>query len=176
VHGGRTLGAMTRLGWVIAFVSAGVALGGVGGGIYAVGQMSGQAARPSSVAQVSNGPQPKTVEAAKSAAQASFDLYAAGDWRGSWDSWTASAKKVVSRDEYARYHEECPQAVTGPAFTITSIRLETPTTATLVVDRMGFKFTYQMIYEDGQWRFQPDADTIKDFKGGVDKMIADCKK
>lgn len=167
---------MTRLGWAWTVVIAGVALGAIGGGIYALGQMSDSKTTPTAVTVVSEGPEAKTADAARAAAQASLDAYSAGDWKGSWDTWTGSAKKVVSRDDYARYHDQCDNAITGPAFKITSIRLEAPDHAVVTADRLSFKFTYDVMYEDGHWRFQPGKDTISDFNKGVDALIAACKK
>ena len=41
------------------------------------------------------------------------------------------------------------------------------------MERLGYPFSYTMIYENGAWVFQPPADNIAGYKKGVDKLIAD---
>ncbi|RZU77616.1 hypothetical protein EV384_6347 [Micromonospora kangleipakensis] len=116
--------------------------------------------------------EPVTVEAAKTAAQKEFDAYAAGDWKGAWDLWTAEGKAAISRDEYARLHTEC-KTITGLTFEITGTRLEGEGKAVVTWKRSIVAGTADMRYEDGQWRYQPDADSMADYAKGVDKVLAE---
>jgi hypothetical protein len=118
--------------------------------------------------------QPQTVEAAKAAAQAEFDAYAAGDWKGAWDLWTKAGKAAIARDDYARLHVTC-KTQTGLTFEITTARLESPTVAVVNWKRLIVAGSHEMHYEDGQWRFQPDAAAMADYAKGVEKMISDRK-
>ena len=118
--------------------------------------------------------QPQTVDAAKAAAQAEFDAYAAGDWQGTWDLWTAEGKAVISRNDYAKYHDTC-KTITGLPFEITNARLEGTDTAIVTYKRATFSGKGEMRYEDGAWRWQPDAEDMAGYREGVDKMIADAK-
>lgn len=114
--------------------------------------------------------EPKTVEAAKAAAQKEFDLFAAGDWGGTWDLWTSAGKAAISRDEYIRLHTEC-QTISGVTFEITNVRLEGADKATVTYKRLIAAGTGTMVYEDGAWRWQPQPDDMKDYAKGVDAVL-----
>jgi hypothetical protein len=116
----------------------------------------------------------RSADAATRAANAELTAYAAGDWRGAWDLWTAAGKQAISRTDYQRYHTEC-QTITGIPFQIKTLRLEGDSEAVLVVERQGVQFSYSFFYEDHAWRFQPDTDAMASYAKGVDKLIAECK-
>ncbi|MFI7075417.1 hypothetical protein [Micromonospora sediminicola] len=116
--------------------------------------------------------EPKTVEAAKALAQKEYDTYAAGDWKGAWDLWTNEGKAAITRDEYARLHTEC-KTITGLTFEITGARLEGEDTAVVNFKRSIAAGMSEIRYEDGQWRYQPDAESMADYAKGVDKVIAE---
>jgi hypothetical protein len=139
------------------------------GGNSAVGATSSVAA-----ASPTSAGQPQTIEAARAAAQAELDAYAAGDWKGAWDLWTKTGKAAISRDDYARLHVTC-KTQTGITFEITTMRLESPSVAVVNWKRLIVVGSHEMHYEDGQWRFQPDAAAMADYAKGIDKIIADRK-
>jgi len=136
-----------------------------GGPIHTVGPLAAATPTPSA--------QPKTADAAKVAAQLEVDRYAAGDFGGAWDLWAASAKTLISRDDYKKLLATCVP-ITGLPFTVKEARLEDGK-AIVNVERASFQFTYTMEYENGAWRFEPDAESIAGYKKGVDKLIADEK-
>ncbi|OKI49892.1 hypothetical protein [Micromonospora sp. CB01531] len=104
--------------------------------------------------------------------QKEFDAYAAGDWKGAWDLWTKEGKTAITRDEYARLHTEC-KTITGLTFEITNARLEGEDKAVVNFKRSIVAGMSEIRYEDGQWRYQPDADSMADYAKGVDKVIAE---
>lgn len=114
--------------------------------------------------------QEKTEEAAKSAAQAEFDAYAAGDWKGAWDLWTTTAQTALPRDDYDRWHTTC-DTLTGVVFEITNVRLDGDTTATVAWRRSIAAGTSTMRYEGGRWRYQPADDDMADYRLGVEALI-----
>lgn len=115
--------------------------------------------------------EPQTAEAAKAAAERELNAYAAGDWRGAWDLWTAKGKAAISRDQYHGLHTAC-QTITGTLFEVTAARLESPTRAVVTYTRLIVAGTADMQYEDGAWRYQPDAEAMADYAKGVDKILA----
>lgn len=114
--------------------------------------------------------EPKTVEAAKAAAQREFDYYAAGDWGGTWDLWTKAGKAAFSREDYIRLHTTC-KTITGPTFEITGARLEGDSKAVVNYKRLTFADTGTMVYEGAAWRWQPQPEDMKDYATGVDAML-----
>jgi hypothetical protein len=62
----------------------------------------------------------------------------------------------------------------GLAFTVSNARIEGDM-AIINAKRGGVDFSYEMRYEEGQWRFQPDAGSLADYAKGADKLIAEKK-
>jgi len=117
----------------------------------------------------------RTEAGARQTAQAELDAYAAGDWQGAWDLWTKAGKAAISRNDYQRLHTEC-ETVTGIPFEVKTVRLEGPDRAVFTGERASFQFTYELHFEDGHWRYQPEAKSLADYAKGVDALIAACKK
>ena len=136
------------------------------------GQPNSRNASPISSVSVPPSVEPRTLDAAKALAQREGDAYAAGDWAGAWDLFTKAGKAAISRADYVRLHTTC-KTLTGPAMTVKLIRAEGPDKAVVVYERLGFTFSYTLVYEDGQWRFQPDDEAMAGYAMGVDKLIAD---
>lgn len=156
-----------------------IAIGALGLALLAAGCGNGDTTEPTTPAapgaasvEAAKPQEPKTVEAAKALAQKEYDTYAAGDWKGAWDLWTKEGKDAISRDEYARLHTEC-KTITGVTFEITGARLEGEDKAIVNYKRMIAAGMSEIRYEDGQWRYQPDAESMADYAKGVDKVLAE---
>jgi len=157
---------------IIATGALGLALLAAGCGSEKTPDPTSPAATGAASAEETKPQEPKTVEAAKALAQKEFDAYAAGDWKGAWDLWTTEGKAAISRDEYARLHTEC-KTITGLLFEITNARLEGENKAVVNYKRSIVAGMSEIRYEDGQWRYQPDAESMTDYAKGVDKVIAE---
>lgn len=71
----------------------------------------------------------------------------------------------------------CPPMAEGIPMKVEAVRLDADkTVATVRFERLGFKLSYKYLYENGQWRFQPDAETIADYLLGVEALAAKRKK
>ncbi|MBQ1028854.1 hypothetical protein ACIP95_07435 [Micromonospora parva] len=157
---------------IIVVAAVGVALLAAACGTETKPEQTTASASSAAVAETKPAAEPKTVDAAKALAQREFDTYAAGDWKGAWDLWTSEGKAAISRDEYARLHTEC-KTITGLTFEITTSRLEGADTAIVNYKRSIAAGSSEVRYVDGQWRYQPDAESMADYAKGVDKVIAE---
>lgn len=142
------------------------------------GGESAPSAAPQEPAPAASAPaQPQTEEAVREAAQEHVDAYVSGDYAGAWESWSNSAKKVLDQAGYVRLNELCPQLAEGVPMKVDAVRLNAAKTVAVVrFERLGFKFSYKYLYEDGRWRFQPDAETIADYRLGAEALAAKRKR
>ncbi|GAA0940090.1 hypothetical protein [Actinocorallia libanotica] len=114
--------------------------------------------------------QPKTKAAVREVAQTNFDAYATGDYGDSYDLWTESAKKFVTRQNYVKAYKLCPSIAEGVPFKISSIQLapdrlsaKVRTTRTMGIS-VAASYTY--VYENSEWRWQPDQKILAPYKAG----------
>jgi hypothetical protein len=87
---------------------------------------------------------------------------------------SAADQRLVSREEFIRYHEECPGAA-GVARTVEAVRLDGDG-AVARVGVAGLKFSYRLAYKDNRWRWELDKDARRDYRKGVDALISERKK
>lgn len=117
--------------------------------------------------------EPRTVEAARSVVELSFDRYMGGDYAGAWDLYSAEGKAAISRSEYVRLLTACPP--TKLPYEIVSARLESEDRAVVVVKLLGVAQSYESRYEDAAWRLQPRKEGLAEFALGVDAAVAKRK-
>lgn len=142
-------------------------------------QADGPAATPKRPGAITVEPpaQPQTLDAARRAAKEHMDAYAAGDYGGAWELWSADAKKLLDRAEYVKLSELCPATAEGAPIKIEAVRMSADQTkATVRAERMSFKFTYTYRYEEGRWVFAPDAETMAEYRLGSPEKIAAKRK
>lgn len=114
----------------------------------------------------------KTESDARKVAEKELEAYAAGDWCAAWELWTDEGKASISCEDFARLEEECG-AITGIPFTIKDVRVKGDV-ATIRVERAGFLGTYELLWEEGEWRWQPDEQSLADYERGVDELVKEC--
>lgn len=118
--------------------------------------------------------EPRTAAAVKAAATASVTAFAAGDYAGAWDYFTAADKKRMPRADYARVSEACHPGGTGIIPTVAAARPEGDAfVVTLTVLGVAASRTWQ--YEDGHWRQEASAETLANAAKGVDGWLAAMK-
>nr|BFE85151.1 hypothetical protein GCM10020093_077520 [Planobispora longispora] len=88
------------------------------------------------------------------AAQTAFDAYATGASGEFWDLWSAPAQETISREEYVRLFQLCPQIIPDMGFTITNITV-TGDSALVTATRAGdpTAYDYDFLFENGEWRY-----------------------
>ena len=120
------------------------------------------------------GPEPKTVEGAKSAAQTVFDRFSGGDFAGAWDMYTAKGKQAISKADYVKLNEACSRK--GLAISLTSARMEGTDRAVVIAKQLVAAQSYTMVYEGDAWKLEPAPEGLALYAKGAAKAIAAQKK
>ncbi len=119
---------------------------------------------------VAGGPEPKTIEGARNAAQTVFDRFSGGDFAGAWDMYTAAGKQAISKDDYVKLNQACSRK--GLAIQLTSARMEGTDRAIVIAKQLVAAQSYTMVYENNAWRLEPAKEGLALYKLGAAKAIA----
>lgn len=120
------------------------------------------------------GPEPKTIDGAKAAAQTVFDRFSGGDFAGAWEMYTAAGKKSISKDDYVKLNSVCSRK--GLAIQLTSARLDGPDRAVVIAKQLVAAQSYTMVYESDAWKLSPAKEGLALYRLGAAKAIAAQKK
>jgi hypothetical protein len=120
------------------------------------------------------GPEPKTVEGARAAAQTVFDRFSGGDFAGAWDMYTAAGKQAITKDDYVKLNQACSRK--GLAIQLTSARMEGTDRAVVIAKQLVAAQSYTMVYEGDGWKLEPAKEGLALYKQGAAKAIAAQKK
>ena len=120
-----------RLGAVALIAAAALA--------FAAGCSGDDAPAGNAAAAAAAGPEPKTIEGARNAAQTVFDRFSGGDFAGAWDMYTAKGKQAISKADYVKLNEACSRK--GLAISLTSARMEGPDRAVVIAKQLDFNMT-----------------------------------
>lgn len=116
------------------------------------------------------GPEPKTVDGAKAAAQTVFDRFSGGDFAGAWEMYTARGKQAISRDDYVKLNQACSRK--GLAISLTSARMEGADKAVVIARQLVAAQSYTMVYEAGAWKLEPAPEGLALYAKGATRAIA----
>jgi hypothetical protein len=122
----------------------------------------------------SGGPEPKTLEAAKAAAQTTFDRFSGGDFAGAWEMYTVAGQAAITRDDYIKLNEACARK--GLAIQLSTARMEGTDKAIVIAKQLLAAQSYTMAYERGSWKLEPAREGLALYAKGADKAIAAQKK
>jgi hypothetical protein len=125
-------------------------------------------------AAAAGGPEPKTIEGAKTAAQTVFDRFSGGDFAGAWEMYTAKGKQAISKDDYVKLNTACSRK--GLAIQLTSARMEGADKAVVIAKQLVAAQSYTMVYEGDAWKLEPAKEGLALYKQGAAKAIAAQKK
>ena len=148
-----------------AALAALVALTSACGGSSGPAAAASRPASPTAAVQ-----QPRTEAQVRTIAQQEYDAYSAGRWDQAWDLWTTEGKAAFSQADYLKLRHTCPPTP-GTAFAISAV-LVNGDHASVRTEHGGAVFSSDFVYQDGQWRYQPPAANMADYRAGVDKAIA----
>ena len=125
-------------------------------------------------AAAAGGPEPKTIDGAKTAAQTVFDRFSGGDFAGAWEMYTAKGKQAISKDDYVKLNTACSRK--GLAIQLTSARMEGTDRAVVIAKQLVAAQSYTMVYEGTAWKLEPAKEGLALYKQGAAKAIAAQKK
>jgi hypothetical protein len=162
IHPFRRLGALALAGVAILSFSA------------ACTDDSAKAPAGNAAAAATGGPEPKTIDGAKEAAQTVFDRFAGGDFAGAWDMYTAAGKKAISQADYVKLNQVCSRK--GLAIQLTSARMEGTDKAIVIAKQLVAAQSYTMVYENDAWKLEPAKEGLALYAQGATKAIAAQKK
>ena len=125
-------------------------------------------------AAAAGGPQPKTIEGAKAAAQTVFDRFSGGDFAGAWDMYTAAGQRAITKADYVKLNTACSRK--GLAITLSSARMEGADKAVVIAKQLVAAQSYTMVYEGDSWKLEPAREGLALYAKGADRAIAAQKK
>ena len=125
-------------------------------------------------AAAAGGPEPKTLDGAKIAAQTMFDRFSGGDFAGAWEMYTAKGKQAITKADYVKLNEACSRK--GLAIQLTSARMEGADRAVVIAKQLVAAQSYTMVYENDAWKLEPAKEGLALYKLGAAKAIAAQKK
>ena len=125
-------------------------------------------------AAAAGGPEPKTIDGAKPAAQTVFDRFSGGDFAGAWEMYTAKGKQAISKDDYVKLNTACSRK--GLAIQLTSARMEGTDRAVVIAKQLVAAQSYTMVYEGTAWKLEPAKEGLALYRQGAAKAIAAQKK
>jgi hypothetical protein len=120
------------------------------------------------------GPEPKTIDGARAAAQTVFDRFSGGDFAGAWDMYTTAGKKAITKDDYVKLNQVCSRK--GLAIQLTSARMDGPDRAIVIAKQLVAAQSYTMVYEGNAWKLEPAKEGLALYKQGAARAIALQKK
>lgn len=160
------------IGGVVAVLLAGL---GIGVAVAATGDDSGT---PSGAVQTSPGGtdtptriptpphEPRTLEAARVAAQRGWDRFTANDYAGTYDTYGREISSRIGRADYAALFKACNEA--QGAENRLAVTAEDPrwandekTEVTLTIRHPLVTATRTMVYEDNRWVQRPEPETLE---------------
>ncbi|PYC87349.1 hypothetical protein C7C46_05105 [Streptomyces tateyamensis] len=131
--------------------------------------LTGCAGKPAGPSAPPVAPQPQTAQAQAVASQ-EFGLLAGGGWAPAWSLWPASAQQAISAADFVRLNTECKPQL-GTAYVLDSSTKLDDTTVRVGWHRGAQSGSNTVAYQDGKWRFVPDASALADYRLGVDQLV-----
>jgi hypothetical protein len=135
---------------------------------------SDKAPAGNAAAAATGGPEPKTIDGARAAAQTVFDRFSGGDFAGAWDMYTTAGKKAISKADYVKLNETCSRK--GLAIQLTSARMDGPDQAVVIAKQLVAAQSYTMVYEGTAWKLAPAKEGLALYSQGAVKAIAAQRK
>jgi hypothetical protein len=119
---------------------------------------------------------PDTAAAARSAAEAMFALYGAGQYAAVYPMLSAQARAAVPEHKWVAVHEKCPPQAAGLAYKVGK-PVMAGQTAVVAVSLAGVASSLgseeeSFVYQSGGWFWAPSASDIAGYKGTVAHIVA----
>ncbi|MDP9864278.1 MULTISPECIES: hypothetical protein [Streptosporangium] len=118
---------------------------------------------------VTRGPE-HSESAVRQAAQVGLDAYSSGSYDDFWDLWSTQAQAAITREEYVRLFQLCPQPVSDVRFTLTTVTV-TGDNATVQATRLSETTDFDFLFESGSWRYVPTPEDLQEYQTkGTDQL------
>ena len=111
---------------------------------------------------------------ARSVAAQEFGLLSGGGWAQAWGLWSAAGQAALSQADFVELNTRCRPAL-GEPYVINTATDVNATTVRLDWHQGSAAGNSTVVYEGGAWRFQPDAETLAGYRGGVAALVAERK-
>lgn len=111
--------------------------------------------------------QPQDAQTAQVTAEQVFDNLSDGDWAGAWELWTDTAQSAIKKDDFVDLVSTCT-GLQGD-YVVTGVTPVDDSTTTVKWTRTpasgsATSGTNTIKYQNGQWKFEPDAASLAAFK------------
>lgn len=107
----------------------------------------------------------------REAGEREFGSLDKGEWADAWRLWTKASREIISGDAFAHVFISCPP-VTDVGFKITEVRRLSDVRAAVKWARLSIVGMHEFHLENGEWRFQPSAEELADYRLGAARLIA----
>ncbi|ACU72110.1 hypothetical protein Caci_3203 [Catenulispora acidiphila DSM 44928] len=159
---GRALGWWVLLAAVVVVVAVNAALANWSRGSTSHGSASASAVSGPSMVR------------ARSVATQEFGLLSGGGWGQAWGLWSAAGKAALSEADFVQLNTECRPALGEPYIVDLATDLDA-TTVRIEWHQGSTTGSGTVVYEGGAWKFQPNAQTLAAYRGGVVTVVAERK-
>lgn len=126
------------------------------------------------VASGGSGPSGPSMVRARSVATQEFGLLSGGGWGQAWALWSTAAQAAMSEADFVRLNTECRPAL-GQAYVVDSGTEVDASDVKIAWHQGPTTGSGTVVFEGGAWRFQPDAQTLAAYRGGVAAVVAERK-
>lgn len=130
----------------------------------------GGAAKPSGP----SGPSGPSMVRARSVAAQEFGLLSGGGWAQAWALWSAAGQASIGQADFVRLNTRCRPSLGEPYVLGTATDVDA-TDVRIVWHQGSTTGGGTMVFEGGAWRFQPDTQTLAEYRRGVAAVVADRK-
>lgn len=117
------------------------------------------------------GGQARTKAGARAAAHDALAAYASGRYARFHDLWSSAGKRLISRRDYVRLHELCPQPGEGTPFEIRKVTV-TGDRAKVRAVRGRSAYTFEFVYQRRAWRYVPTDRQRREYARDVAEIAA----
>ena len=115
--------------------------------------------------------QARTRAGARAAARDALAAYASGRYGRFHDLWSSAGKRLISRQDYVRLHERCPQPGEGTPFEIRKVTVFGDR-AKVRAARGRSTYIFEFVYQREAWRYVPTARQRREYARDVAEIIA----
>ncbi len=111
--------------------------------------------------------QPQDAQTAQVTAEQVFDNLSDGDWAGAWELWTDTAQSAIKKEDFVDLISTCT-GLQGE-YVVTGVTPVDDSTTTVKWTRTpaggaAISGTNTIKYENGLWKFEPDAVSLAAFR------------